>query len=162
MNPANNQEMNLTLFFRLIMGSIFNSSVCYSMRSHYDESGYKSLPRISSDDAYHGVHFSCPRVFAKDGFNVSLQASHGNYCDSNNGYRELGHSMIHVEFGFPSHNETLLHPYSELWDETDPEFDCRETVGRVPIEVLEKIFALRGGINWEKTISIEWFNKSVQ
>ena len=50
---------------------------------------------------YDNVYFYCPRVFAKDGFNVSLQIQNGNYCSSENGYRKFGHTWEEVEFGFP-------------------------------------------------------------
>ncbi len=151
--------MNLTLFFRLIIMSIFQQQVTYDKKSYTNE-----------PMSYDNQLFFCPKVFAKDGFNVSLQIHNGNYCSSENGYRKLGHSFSDIEFGFPSEDDTTLKTYSEMygqrtWDENTNEipfnestFSCVGTVGRVPITVLEEIFAKRGGIDWEKTISIEQFN----
>lgn len=131
--------MNLTLFFRLILMSIFQSSVTYDKKKY------------GEDMSYSNQYFYCPKVYAKDGWNVSLQIHNGNYCESINGYREFGHTMVSVEFGFPSDYEELLVPYAE-----DPD-DITNTVGKIPISVIESIFEKRGGIDWEKTISIEAF-----
>lgn len=131
--------MNLTLFFRLISMSIFQKTIT---------SQYKF--------DYNSASFYCPNVYAKDGFIVSLQISNGHYCNSENGYRELGHTMKEVEFGFPSEHEELLIPFAEN------KKDITNTVGSVPIEVLEQIFEKRGGIDWEKTISIETFEHFVK
>lgn len=150
--------MNLTLFFRLIVMSIFQSSVVSGKKSSHGDMSYETQ------------HFFCPKVFAKDGFNISLQIHNGNYCTSENGYRELGHTFEEVEFGFPSEDDILLHEHSEMfgssreYDENDEEipfnpstFSSVGTVGRIPVSVLEKLFEKRGGIDWEKTISVEQF-----
>lgn len=84
---------------------------------------------------------------------VSLQIGNGNYCTSENGYRKFGFTWNEVEFGFTSTHEPLLEQYSN-----DPN-STTETVGCVPIEVLEAVFAKHGGIDWEKTISIENINR---
>ena len=148
--------MTLTLYFRLILTSIFQSIV-----QHYVK---------DSSKGYDHIIFHCPKVVAMDGFEVSLQIQNGNYCESINGYRTLGHTMTSVEFGFPSMNEELMFPYSEMygssnWDNEGNElpfdstnFDVTGTVGRIPISVMEEVFAKHGGIDWEKTISIEAFN----
>ena len=153
--------MNLTLFFRLILMSIFQ------LRAH---SGLYPGEVLSYDNQY----FYCPKVFANDGFNVSLQINNGNYCESINGYRTLGHTMVTVEFGFPSINEELMFQYSEMfdsykYDEDDNEipfdsssFDVTDTVGRIPVSVMEEVFAKHGGVDWEKTISIEAFDRFVK
>lgn len=146
--------MNLTLYFRLILTSIFQSQVTY---------GKIDLLRDKRME-YDNTSFFCPIVWAKDGFNISLQIHYSNYCSSENGYRQLGHTMQTVEFGFPSHDDVLLHPYSEghFYAESEEEqaaFSAMETVGQVPVSVLEEIFAKHGGIDWEKTISIDVFNR---
>lgn len=152
--------MNLTLFFRLVVMSIFQSQVTYDKKNYTTE-------QMSYDNQL----FFCPKVFAKDGFNISLQIHNGNYCSSENGYRELGHTFNEVEFGFPSEDDVLLHVHSEMygyggWDENDNEipfdpstFTAVGRVGRIPVSVLEELFEKRGGIDWEKTISVEQFNK---
>ncbi len=142
--------MNLTLFFRLILMSIFQRQITYDKISSY----------VIGNMSYDNQLFYCPRIYAMDGFNVSLQINNGNYCESNNGYRELGDTMVSVEFGFPSENEPLMFEYSEMWDaDKNSEFNVTHTVGRIPISVMEEVFTKHGGIDWEKTISIEAFNK---
>ena len=137
--------MNLTLFFRLILMSIFQHSTKLCKTS------------IGNPFNYDNQLFYCPRVFAKDGWNVSLQIHNGNYCSSENGYRFFGSTMEEVEFGYPSDNEPLMFKYSELYDEED--LDITDSVGRIPISIMEEVFEKHGGIDWEKTISIEQFNK---
>lgn len=154
--------MNLLLFFRLIVMSIFQSMITHTCKHH------------GEDMCYDNQLFHCPRVFAKDGFNISLQINNCNYCSSNNGYRTLGHTMEKVEFGFPSMNEPLLWKYGERYgcekyDEEGNEipfdstnYDVTGEVGIIPVEECEKVFEAHGGIDWEKTISIETFNMLVK
>ena len=149
--------MNLTLFFRLILMSIFQTSVTFNKKNYGDEMSYSNQS------------FYCPVVYAKDGFSISLQIHRGNYCSSEIGYRKLGHTMEEVEFGFPSEDDILLHQYSELYGSEDwdngftnndnTNFNAMGTVGRIPVSVLEELFEKRGGIDWGKTISIESFEK---
>ena len=138
--------MNLTLFFRLILMSVFQDMVKY----------------YSKDLSYDRSLFYCPRVFANDGFNVSLQINYGNYCSSNNGYRTLGDTMINVEFGFPSLNEPLMFEHSEMWSDDAINFDVTSSAGSIPISVMEEVFAKHGGIDWDKTISIDAFNEAIK
>lgn len=139
--------MNLTLFFRLILMSIFQSQVTYN------KTNYKS-EKMSYDNQL----FYCPVVWAKDGFNVSLQIHNENYCSSENGYRQFGHTIEKVEFGFPSKNESMLHEYAEgYYSSEDVLFDVTGSVGSIPVPVLEQIFKKHGGIDWKKTISVDTF-----
>ena len=150
--------MNLTLFFRLIVTAIFQKAVTSGSRMTYD---YQ--------------RFYCPNVFAKDGFNISLQINHNNYCSSENGYRELGHTFNEIEFGYPSEDDELLHQYSESygssdWDELMNEeipfnplkFNAMGSVGCIPISILEQLFEKRGGIDWERTISVEQYVRLIE
>lgn len=136
--------MNLTLYFRLILLSIFQKNIVYGRKYAFND-----------PINYSNTHFMCPQVVANDGWRVSLQIHNGNYCRSENGYREFGHTMTDVEFGFPSEHEELLIPYAE-----DPD-NITNTVGSVPVSVLEEIFKKRGGIDWEATISVETFENFV-
>lgn len=124
--------MNLTLYFRLITSTLFQPM-----------SGLK----------YNECHFYCPSVYAKDGFNVSMQVGNGNYCTSENGYRKLGFTWKDVEFGFTSVHEPLLEPHSQ-----DPT-DTTQSVGCVPIELMETVFEKHGGVDWGKTIGVENINR---
>lgn len=148
--------MKLEHFFRLIVMSIFQPVVT---------SGKKSI--IGDDMSYDNTLFFCPKIYCKDGFNVSLQIHNGNYCSSENGYRELGVDWQELEFGFPSMNEKDMWEYSEMWgssnlDEDGGEmpfdktvFDVTGTVGRIPIGVMQVICDNHGGIDWDTTISKE-------
>jgi hypothetical protein len=139
--PKNLNIMNLTLFFRLIVMSIFSARG----GSNYSKSDYDH------------TFFFCPEVWAKDGFHVSLQIHNGNYCSSENGYRTLGHTMQDVEFGFPSENESMMFKYSEMWNNDVINFDVTNTVGKIPVSIIEEVFIKHEGIDWEKTISIDTF-----
>jgi hypothetical protein len=115
--------------------------------------GVKSRIYASENMSYDNTYFYCPRVWAKDGFSISLQVHSTNYCASEKGYRKLGHTMKSVEFGFPSEHDELLVPYAEDFE------NITETVGNIPVSVLEELFEKHGGIDWEKTISIEHFEE---
>jgi hypothetical protein len=144
--------------------SIFQTQVTYNKQSPYGQGKM----------GYDNTLFYCPKVVAKDGFTVSLQVHNGNYCSSNNGYRTLGDTIKTVEFGFPSFNEPLMFKYAETYseyaysDEDDnsipcdlSNFDITNTVGNIPIEVMEEVFTKHGGIDWEATISATQFNKFI-
>ena len=61
--------------------------------------------------------------------------------------------MKEVEFGYPSgfnwETEALFAKYAEN------DYDISSTVGRIPVEVLESIFEIHSGIDWDKTLSVE-------
>lgn len=125
--------MTLIQFFRLILTSIFQNRTMN----------------------YNNTWFLCPRIYCNDGFNISLQIHNGAYCSSENGYRTLGHTMEEIEFGFPNQDEELLKKYAECPEE------LTQTVGLLPIEVAQQIVDKHGGIDWDKTVSIEIFNRLV-
>lgn len=137
--------MKLINFFRLIQMSIFQKTVTNMMYNR----GYGN--KMTYDNTY----FFCPRIVCNDGFSISLQIHNGHYCSSENGYRTLGHTMETVEFGFPNQDEELLKEYAEY-----PE-DVTTTVGRLPIDVAQQIIDKHGGIDWDKTVSVEEFNNLV-
>lgn len=137
--------MKLIHFFRLIQMSIFQKGVTNMMyNKHY-----------GSNMTYDNTWFFCPRVVCNDGFSISLQIHHVNYCSSENGYRILGHTMESVEFGFPNQDEELLKEYTEY-----PE-SITGTVGQLSIDVAQQIIDKHGGIDWNKTVSVEEFNNLV-
>ncbi len=107
--------MNLKLYFRLI------------------------LTIVEQIDSYKNSYFSCPCIYCKDGWYISLQINKGNYCSSENGYRQFGFNIRTVEWGFPSIYESLL--------------SSSEDVGQIDIEDIQTICDLHGGIDWEQTIS---------
>lgn len=98
--------------------------------------------------------FTIPRIVCNDGFTISIQISHTNYCESENGYRQFGLTWLSAEFGFPSQHEELLSPYSE-----DPRF-TEDSVGRVPVEVLQQVIDKHQGIDFARTTTnIDYFFK---
>jgi len=139
--------MDLLSFFKLIVGVIFQQRVICYMKPYNEHVKTPS-------EAYQRIFFNCPRVVAMDGMSISLQIHNGNYCMSDKGYREYSLNWKEVEFGFPNglnqESEAILAPYGECNDESDTKLTS--DVGRIPISVMEEVFKLHGGIDWEKTI----------
>jgi hypothetical protein len=77
------------------------------------------------------------RITCKDGFSVSVQANHGAYCRPR---RNIG-PWHEVECGFPSSVPELIMGYAET-----PESPTETVYGYVPIELVEKLIELHGGI----------------
>lgn len=144
--------MNLTQYFRVVTQVLFAKN-----------GGAISIQGFTGRIRYESTYFYLPRIYANDGFNVSIQIHNGNYCETENGYRAFGDNFIDVEFGFPSQNEELMKPYAEGFNyggydddgnETPfilEEFDITGTVGKIPVSVMEEVFAKHGGIDWEKS-----------
>lgn len=137
--------MKLIYFFRLIQMSIFQKTVTNMMYNIVYEN------KMTYDNTY----FFCPRIHCNDGFGISLQIHNSNYCSSENGYRTLGHTIKTVEFGYPNQDEELLKEYAECHE------DVTTTVGQLPIDVAQQIIDKHGGIDWDKTVSVEEFNNFV-
>lgn len=127
--------------------SIFQKSI---INAHYSD--FHNEKKMSYDNTF----FYCPRIHCNDGFSISLQINNGNYCSSENGYRTLGHTIETVEFGFPNQDEELLKKYAEC-----PE-SLTQTVGELPIDAAQQIIDKHGGIDWDKTVSIEQFNTFIK
>ena len=80
-----------------------------------------------------------PRIYCKDGFNVSLQVGPGMYCAPRNG---MG-PWFQVEIGFPSEGDDRLTEYMEPMSE-DP---TENVYGYVPLEIVLEVFESHGGID---------------
>lgn len=77
------------------------------------------------------------RITCKDGFSLSVQATHGTYCHPR---RNIG-PWYEVEVGFPSAEPELIMSYAEQRDRPT------ETVyGYVPIELVQQLIELHGGV----------------
>lgn len=99
-------------------------------------------------ETYDSTPFVLPRVYCKDGFNISVQCHNGNYCASENGVREFGIDWKLVEWGFPS-EEIDGSKYN-----AEDESNTKETVGGyVEIELLEELISEHGGIDLSMTLS---------
>ena len=84
-----------------------------------------------------------PRAICKDGFSVSIQASHHMYCspraDGNIAYES-------VELGFPSAEDKIINGYAE-----EPGNYTETVYGYVPVGVVDQLLKKHGGIvNWPK------------
>lgn len=87
----------------------------------------------------HRTFTECPRIKCADGFDMSVQASYGHYCDPREYLKDGSYSSW--EIGFPSDVEILLRDYCE--DEDNP----TDTVyGYVPTEVIDAVIAKHGGV----------------
>ena len=101
----------------------------------------------SMSETYKREYFFIPRVYCKDGFNISIQANNGNYCASENGTREFGLDWHEVEWGFPS---DVIDP-----DKYNAEncSNIKETVGGyVDVDLLDSLLNEHGGIDLRMTL----------
>lgn len=80
---------------------------------------------------------SYARVHMKSGFNVSIQASSTAYSTP----REDTGPYTHVELGYPSEDDELIHEYAE-----DPDNPCRTVYGWVPAGLVTALLVKHGGI----------------
>ena len=84
------------------------------------------------------------RILCKDGFNISVQANRGSYCEP----REDGAwPYSEVELGYPSELDPLIREYAEDVDTTDTVF------AYVPISVVNELVNRHGGIFTQETES---------
>ena len=72
-----------------------------------------------------------PHIFCKDGFEMSVQAGDGLYCEPRVNLESGEYAACEV--GYPSQKEELLMPYIE--DPTEP---TKAVYPYVPVEVIEK------------------------
>ena len=79
-----------------------------------------------------------PRIQCADGFSLSVQAAGHCYCEPRN---DEG-PWSAVEVGYPSEKEELLMEYAE-----NPHHPTGTVYGLVPVEVISKVIAKRGGTN---------------
>jgi len=78
------------------------------------------------------------RVVCNDGFNMSVQAHNGAYCDPRIDFSPL---YKEVEVGYPSKEEELLVPYAE-----NPSLLTETVYGYVPSKVIFQIIRKHGGL----------------
>lgn len=79
-----------------------------------------------------------PRVTCRDGYSVSIQASSSHYCDPR---EDNLYEYTTVELGYPSMADNIIKDYAE------DEEDLTGTVyGHVPVELVEELLAIHGGI----------------
>lgn len=103
---------------------------------------------------YQFNYFHLPRIYCKDGFNISVQVHEGSYSGSENGYRKFGSEWKIVEWGFPSEAIDSVKYNSESEPTTN-------SVGSVEIELIDELLESHGGIDILATLSnaTEWFKR---
>ena len=107
----------------------------------------------SMEEAYQSTYFLLPRIHCKDGFNISIQVSNGNYCANENGVRTFGTDWKLVEWGFPSEHIDAKKYNAENYLEEE-EIDTTQTVGGyVEIELMDKLLQEHGGIDLQATLT---------
>ena len=113
-----------------------------------------------TESNYKFNYFHLPRIYCKDGFNISIQVNEGNYCGSENGYRVFGKEWKLVEWGFPS--APISHKAFDAECVTDEE--TINSVGSVEIEKIDELLESHGGIDILATLSNahEWMQRSVK
>lgn len=99
-----------------------------------------------NENNYKYNYFHLPRIYCKDGFNISVQCNEGNYCGSENGYRVFGNDWKLVEWGFPSQPIDGIKYNSESDDTIG-------SVGSVEIELIDQLMEEHGGIDILATLS---------
>lgn len=77
-------------------------------------------------------------IVCKDGFTISVQASHGHYCSPQIDNAEFYTS---VECGYPSDVPEFIIDYAE-----DHECPTDTVYGRVPVTLVEQLLESHGGI----------------
>ena len=90
--------------------------------------------------------FLLPRIFCKDGFNISVQVNRTNYCGSENGVRTFGLDWKLVEWGFPSEHIDGKKYNAESSPTTE------SVGGYVEIGLLDELCTEHGGIDLNKTL----------
>ena len=104
-------------------------------------------------NVYDNGFFFLPRIYCKDGFNISIQVHQGNYCASENGIRTFGLDWKLVEWGFPSEHIDGKKYKSESSPTTE------SVGGYVEIGLIDELCEEHGGVDLAKTLQEE-FDKS--
>lgn len=126
-------EFMNTMVFGMLKGT---SGRCTQMSNVYDIS-----------------FFIVPRIYCKDGFNISIQVNNSNYCASENGTRTFGLDWKLVEWGFPSSEID-----AQKYNAEDDDDTTNSVGGYVEISLIDELCEEHGGIDLAKTLQEE-FNK---
>lgn len=101
---------------------------------------------VSYAEAYNTYIRAFPRIYAIDGFNISIQCHNFNYCSTENGYRTFGKELKDVEWGFPSEE------IGTMYNPEDPD-NTKDTVGSCDISLLDQLIKEHGGIDYKTTFA---------
>lgn len=124
-----------------------NTSMVIMVQSQINNASKPTMKKM--EEAYNKYLPCLPRIYAKDGFNISVQCRNGNYCASENGTRTFGFDWKLVEWGFPSE------PIDGKKYNAEEEENTTETVGGyVPMEDIEFLIKEHGGFDLETTLKM--------
>ena len=98
-------------------------------------------------NTYDRNYFIIPRIYCKDGFNISVQVNSSNYCASENGTRTFGLDWKLVEWGFPSEHIDGKKYNTESYPTTE------SVGGYVEIGLIDELCEEHGGIDLATTLS---------
>lgn len=108
---------------------------------------YDSPTMENMQITYDRMCIHLPRIYCKDGFNISVQVNNGNYCASENGIRTFGLNWVEVEWGFPS----------EPIDAEKFNAESRPTIesvgGYVDVKLIDELCEQHGGLDLPTTLS---------
>lgn len=79
------------------------------------------------------------KVKCADGYEVSVQASYGNYCSPRKSLEDVS-AYTEFELGFPNQPDDLINDYAETDEYTDTVY------AYVPRKVVEALIEKHGGI----------------
>ena len=82
------------------------------------------------------------RVWSSDGFNMSVQAHEGAYCEPREDNQDL---YSEVEVGYPSEVEPMLMPYAEQWVRGGKCNATKTVYAYVPAHLVLDVIAKHGG-----------------
>lgn len=105
---------------------------------------------------YDNEMFFLPRIYCKDGFNISIQVNNCNYCASENGTRKFGLDWKLVEWGFPSEHIDGKKYNAESSPTTE------SVGGYVEVGLIDELFEKHGGIDLAKTLQEEYASKQTE
>ena len=84
------------------------------------------------------------KIHCKDGFSMSVQASHSHYCfPRTTMYSKNKFYYLEMEVGFPSKEETLLLPFAE-----NKEKPTETVYLYVPVGIIKQVIKKHGGIQF--------------
>lgn len=84
-----------------------------------------------------------PRVWCRDGFNISIQGGEGSYSTPRKNVKEF----MAMECGYPNRVEELILEFAD-----DPANPTETIYGWVPIEIIQQVIDKHGGIDLDQTI----------
>ena len=107
-------------------------------------------------NTYDNKMFYLPRIYCKDGFNISVQVNNCNYCESENGTRTFGLEWKLVEWGFPSEHIDGKKYNAESSPTTE------SVGGYVEIGLIDELCEKHGGVDLAKTLQEEYASKQTE